>query len=461
MNAGRGLIAAEAALVPGAKASPMSFNALMVLYLAVVLLPWGLSYIEGLAIRGWYEELVTLLSIVGLSMMLFQFALTARVDAVAGRTGVDNTMRVHTRYGEYVAYLILLHPFLIVLPRFIVAPSFALGDVWELFTQPETSTGMYAWSLMIVWVLMAVFKEKTGLSYEAWRYSHSAGFVAIIILATHHAVTVGRHGRYNAWFDVMWIVLCTAAVALVIYIYFIRPRSIAQKPFRVVECIKDSANDWYLTIEKDGDFHFAFDAGQFTWISTSKSVFARNEHPFSIATSPSTLPRLSYVIRELGDYTRQLGKIKPGQRVWVDGPHGVFTLNARTAEGIELIAGGAGIGPIMGILRELVDRKDPRPIHLLYGNRSIDQMMFLDELEAMRSSLNLEVLLSLDDPPQDFVGHNGFIDRELLASLIERPGRVNWDYYLCGPPVMIKAVEKNLLALSVPRDRILYEQLGF
>ena len=105
-------------LVPGTKSSPMSFNTLMTLYFAVVLLPWGLSYIEGLAIRGWYEELVTLLSIVGLSMMLFQFALTARVDAVAGRTGVDNTMRVHTRYGEYVAYLILLHPFLIVMPRF-------------------------------------------------------------------------------------------------------------------------------------------------------------------------------------------------------------------------------------------------------------------------------------------------------------------------------------------------------
>jgi predicted ferric reductase len=447
--------------LPGIRRSPMSFNTLMTLYLAVVLLPWGLSYIEGLAVRGWYAELVGLLSIVGLSMMLFQFALTARVDAVAGRSGVDNTMRVHTRFGEYLGYLILLHPFLIVLPRFFVAPSFALGDVWDLFTRPETSTGMYAWSLMLVWVLMAVFKEKTGLSYEAWRYTHSAGFVAIIILATHHAVTIGRHGRYNAWFDVMWIVLCAMAVGLVLYIYFIRPRSVAKQPFRVIECRKGSSDDWYLTIEKDGDFPFDFDAGQFTWISTSDSVFARNEHPFSIATSAASLPKISYVIRELGDYTRQLGKIKPGHRFWVDGPHGVFTLNARNAKGIALIAGGAGIGPIMGILRELADHGDRRPIRLLYGNRSIEQMLFSEELEALREKLDLDILLVLDNPPEDFQGHKGFIDKEVLAKTMDHPENANWDYYICGPPPMVKAVEKNLEALSVPRDRILYEQLGF
>lgn len=453
--------AATVAPLPAVKRSPMSFTTLMGLYLAVVLLPWGLSFIEGLAVRGWYAELVVLLSIVGFSMMLFQFALTARVDALAGRTGVDNIMRVHTRFGEYLGYLILLHPFLIVLPRFIVAPSFALGDVWDLFTQPETSTGMYAWSLMLVWVLMAVFKEKTGLSYEAWRYTHSAGFVAIIILATHHAVTIGRHGRYNAWFDVMWIVLCTFAVALVLYIYLIRPRSIAKKPFRVVDCHKGSADDWYLTIEKDGDFPFDFDAGQFTWISTSGSVFERNEHPFSIATSSSSLPKISYVIRGLGDYTRQLGKIRPGQRVWVDGPHGVFTLNARNAKGIALIAGGAGVGPIMGILRELADSGDRRPIRLVYGNRTIEQMLFLDELEVLREQLDLELLLVLADPPEGFEGHKGFIDTTVLSKVMDHPEHASWDYYICGPPPMVKAVEKNLAALSVPRDRILYEQLGF
>jgi predicted ferric reductase len=448
--------------LPAVKRSSLSFRTLGWIYFAVVLLPWGLSYIEGLEVRGWYEELVTLLSILGLSMMIFQFFLTARVDAVASQAGVDNTMRLHTKMGEYLGYLILLHPFLIVAPRFFVAPSFALSDTWGLFTQPETATGMYAWCLMLVWVLMAVFKEKTGLSYEAWRYTHSAGFVAIIILATHHAITIGRHGRYNAWFDVMWVVLCGLAVALVLYVYFVRPRLVARQPFRVVECAKGSDADWYLTIEKDGDFPFDFDAGQFTWISTSASVFARNEHPFSIATTRQNLPRISYVIRELGDYTAQLGKLLPGQRVWVDGPHGVFTQNARNARGVVLIAGGAGIGPIMGLLRELAANSDSRPVRLIYGNRTLGQMLFLEEIESIEKRLNLETLLVLDQPPTEgFTGHRGFIDADVLSRFTTEPDACNRDYYICGPPVMVKAVEKSLLALSVPQERILYEQLGF
>ncbi len=451
----------NAGSIPAVKRSPMTFSMLGWLYGLVVLVPWAISYIEGLAVRGWYEELVTLLSILGLSMMIFQFFLTARVDTVASVAGVDNTMRLHTRLGEFLGYLVLLHPFLIVAPRFIVAPSLAPGDMWTLFIQPETSTGLFAWCLMLVWVLMAVFKEKTGLSYESWRYTHAAGFVAIIILATHHAVTIGRHGRYNAWFDVLWIGLCALAVAMVIYVYFVRPRIVATQPFRVVECQKGSDADWYLTIEKDGDFPFDFDAGQFTWISSSKSVFARTEHPFSIATTRSNLPRISYVIRELGDYTRQLGKLRPGQRVWVDGPHGVFTQNARNARGVALIAGGAGIGPIMGILRELVDHGDERPVRLIYGNRSIGQMMFLDEIDSYGERLNLETLLVLDQAPEGFTGHTGFIDTDVLSRLTRQPDAHNRDYYICGPPVMVKAVEKNLLALGVSEERILYEQLGF
>jgi predicted ferric reductase len=452
----------EAARLPAIKHSPMSFKSLMIIYAIVVLTPWALSFIEGLEVRGWYEELVTLLSIAGMSVMFCQFILlNGRVDSVSSRIGVDNAMKIHDKSGQYLAFLFLLHPFLIEVPRFLVAPSFALENLWVLFTSPEAATGVYAWSMLIVFSLMAIFKNKIGLSYEAWRYTHSFGFVAVIILATHHAVTVGRHGRYNIWFDVFWISLCAVAVGVVLYIFLIRPRITASKPFKVVDCHKGSADDWYLTIEKDGDFFFDFDAGQFTWISTSNSTYHRNEHPFSIASNPAALPQLNYVIRDLGDYTRQLGKLKPGQRVWVDGPHGVFTLNARNAKGIALIAGGAGIGPIIGILRELQHSASKLPIRLIYGNRNIDQMMFLDELEAMRSSLDFDFTLVLNDPPENFSGHKGFIDVEVLGSLINTPNFDCWDYYICGSELMVKAVEQNLKLLNIPQKRILYEQLGF
>ncbi|MEI8649629.1 FAD-binding oxidoreductase [Paraglaciecola sp. Hal342] len=239
-----------------------------------------------------------------------------------------------------------------------------------------------------------------------------------------------------------------------------------KRPFTVVDCHKGSADDWYLTIKKDADFQFEFDAGQFVWINTSGSAFKRNEHPFSIASSPRSLPELSFVIRNLGDYTNQLGKLKTGQRVWVDGPHGVFTLNARNAQGIVLLAGGAGIGPIIGILRDLKERADSRPVRLIYGNRNMTQMMFLDELADMAKSINLVTTLVLNDapdnfPPAGFKGHEGFMSKSVIEEAGEGFNTQNWDYYICGPQPMVKAVEASLQHLDIPQSRILYEQLGF
>uniref|UniRef100_UPI00248FE914 hypothetical protein n=1 Tax=Janibacter hoylei TaxID=364298 RepID=UPI00248FE914 len=85
---------------------------------------------------------------------------------------------------------------------------------------------------------------------------HGIALVAVAILGTDHAVSVGRHGRYNAYFDAMWIILCTIAVGIVAYTYFYRPIIQKRRPFNLVEAKKIGASDWSLTIEKDGNFPF-------------------------------------------------------------------------------------------------------------------------------------------------------------------------------------------------------------
>ena len=82
-------------------------------------------------------------------------------------------------------------------------------------------------------------------------------------------------------------------------------------------------------------------------------------------------------------------------------------------------------------------------------------------LEGIRCRAPGQVLKGLDQPPENFDGHRGFIDRDILSRVMDHPEHANWDYYICGPEPMVKAVEKHLKALSVPTDRILYEQLGF
>ncbi len=441
---------------------PLSFRALLAIYVCVVLIPYGLGLAsDNVTYRGWYTELVTILSMAGLAMMLTQFALSGRLDRVSSRTGVDNGLLVHRKAGEILALFFLLHPFLIVAPRFWISGAFAIDDLLLVFSESLTATGLYAWSLLIIWVLMSMFRDKLGMSYEAWRLSHGIGAVAIIILATDHVVTVGRHGHYEEWLDWFWIVLCAVAVAAVVNSYFIRPRQHAKKAFKIVGCEKVGRSDWCLTLEKDGQFEFDFDAGQFAWLNTSGNPYSRTEHPFSIASSPAELPKVSFIIREAGDYTSNLGSLKLGQRAYLDGPHGEFTLSGRKARGIGLIAGGCGIGPTLGILRQLRDTGDARPVRLIYGNQTMDQLVFQGEIEAMTEAMNIQQQLVLTEPPDGFAGHQGVIDKKILEEVFCSDERDEWDYYVCGPEVMIRAVEKTMKDIGIPRNRIIYEALSF
>jgi predicted ferric reductase len=448
--------------LPVSRHPPLTFRRLLLAYFLLAAIPYAWSLTQGLEYRGLYVTVITALNIIGFTALLAQYPLSGRIDGVAQFTGIDNGMRLHRRAGEFTALFFFLHPFLIVLPRILVAPQKTTSDLWKVFIAPEAATGLFAWAIMGVWVLVAMNRKKIGMSYEAWRISHGLGFVAVAILGTHHAVTVGRHGRYNAMFDLMWIVICIMAVSVVSYTYFVRPFLLKRRPFKVVSTRKIGTSDWELTIEKDGEFEFDFIAGQFVWINTSGNAFNRTEHPFSIASSPTALPRISFVIRELGDYTSRLGQLRTGSKVYVDGPHGVFTLNGHKAEGIGLIAGGAGIGPIMGILRQLHDLDEQRPVRLVYGNRSFGQMVYQDELEAISASLNnCRQTLVLEQPEPGVAAEDGRISQDILQKIFDESARKSWIFYVCGPPVMVEAVVGSLRKMGISEHRILFEQLAF
>ena len=239
---------------------------------------------------------------------------------------------------------------------------------------------------MIVWVLLAIYKDK--INYEAWRLTHVLGFVIVCVLATLHVTSVGRHGQFAAQFNVLWWGLCTAAVGLVVYNQIVKRTVLKKKPFTLTGVSRLSSRDWQVKLNADAADDFSFEAGQFIWINTSGAAYSMNEHPFSIASCKRDLPEISMIIRELGDYTSHLDALTIGQAVYVDGPYGSMSLrDSEKAKGITLIAGGAGIGPMLSLLRELAANHDPRPIRLLYGNKDYEQMVLQEEIRSLEQTM--------------------------------------------------------------------------
>jgi predicted ferric reductase len=372
-------------------------------------------------------------------------------------------MAKHKTVGQWIGGFFLLHPLLILAPKFIQSYDDGIRSLIEVITSPAMLTGIIAWVAMIIWTLMAVFKNRLSMRYETWRLTHMLGFVVIAVLATLHITSVGSHGQFDTAFNTGWWLLCTISVLMVVYNYSGKKLMVKSRPFTLLEVSKVSSRDWQVTLEQGSDDCFDFEAGQFVWMNTGRSVFSMNEHPFSIASCRSDLPRLSMVIRELGDYTSQLDTLSVGQQVFVDGPYGSMSLaDSKKSDAIMLIAGGAGIGPMLSLLRDLAANKDRRPIRLIYGNGDIGQMVLQDEISLLEGAMPdfCQQLVSMAPTEQDGV-MQGVIDRECISRTMQGMNANSCSIYLCGPEGMIAAVRKDLKSLNVASSNIHYEQLSF
>ncbi len=143
--------------------------------------------------------------------------------------------------------------------------------------------------------------------------------------------------------------------------------------------------------------------------------------------------------------------MRPGERAYLDGPHGAFTVDRHGhAAGFVFIAGGVGITPIMSMLRTLADRGDGRPIYLIYANRDWESVIFREEIEALQERLNLRVIHVLEQPPEGWTGETGFVTGDILQRHLPRFERRNvYEAFICGPQPMMDAVERALVRLGV------------
>jgi predicted ferric reductase len=190
------------------------------------------------------------------------------------------------------------------------------------------------------------------------------------------------------------------------------------------------------------------------------SPFRITGHPFSFSSSAEAADgRVEMTIRNLGDFTSAVRTVTAGQRVYLDGPYGAFTIGHPTDMHV-LIAGGIGITPMMSMIRTLADRGDQRPLVLLYGSKNWESMTFREELEALKTRLDLKVVYVLSDPPEGWSGESGRINAELFRRHLP-PEYAEHEYFICGPDVMMDAIETALGEMKVPLVRYHSERYSF
>lgn len=434
---------------------------LVLSYLALAALPLLLAALRGWPPRGWRDELATGLALVGFVIFYLEFLLSGRFRVISGRIGIDRTMGAHQLFARTALVFLLLHPFLYsgAFAPFEL-PFDPTGRYRSGLEAGSIASGVLAWILLALLVITAIGRDQLPGPYEVWRVTHGLGALLVAGLGTHHALEAGRYSA-DPLLAGLWLGLLALALFTLLDVYLFRPLRELAAPWRIeaVERIADRIWSVRLREERPGRFRFA--AGQFAWATLDRSPFSVVEHPFSIASAPADLPRLEFVIKEAGDFTSRVDRLRVGGRAHLDGPHGSFTLEGRRAAGVALIAGGVGIAPMLGLLRQAAAEGDRRPWLLLYGNRHAGQIVHGDELAALATRIDLRIVHVLGEPPAGWAGEVGTLDPPLLARHIEAARMADWLFFVCGPPPMIDGVEKALVGLGIPLRQIVAERFRY
>jgi propane monooxygenase reductase subunit len=224
-----------------------------------------------------------------------------------------------------------------------------------------------------------------------------------------------------------------------------------------VESISDLTHDTTaltLRLTEDG---LRFHPGQYVDISIPGADAHRS---FSMANVSAVDGRLEFIVKRYpgGKFSGLLeGELKVGDPLEITGPYGTFTLRVSSDRRLVFVGGGAGMAPILSLLRQMVESGNEREVVYYYGARSEADLMLLDEMaELARQLPKFRFVACLSHEwPQDWAAETGMVTAVLEkceADLAE------CDVYLCGPPPMIDAALPLLSGMGVPESQIFYDK---
>ena len=428
------------------KAAPILILAGLILFGAAVALGW-LEFDEDLERWGsgaaWLAALGRALGLGAACLLLAQVVLSARLKWLDRVSPLDRRLALHSWVGRAAVLLASAHPLLM-----LASPELKLGPVtWRLW--PYLLGGVLLLGLWVT-VIVALRREFLRVPYQPWRAMHRLGHITVLLVLVHAAAAADIYE--SLWGGIYLTLLAGGVVALMIWLKLVKPAGLRARPWVVAQAepLNDQVTGLELTPPQGLDF--AFLPGQFAFITPLSGSLPREEHPFTISSSPDRSDALEFSIKASGDFTEKLCGAAVGDRFRVDGPYGRFSFLAWPAPELLLVAGGIGITPMLSMVRHLAAQGDDRPCTLVWVNRSEAELVRRAELEELAAGLENLTLHLVLTRQEDWQGPKGRLDETLLGELLaerSRKARV----FLCGPPAMMAATRAVLAKLGFKRVR--------
>lgn len=206
-----------------------------------------------------------------------------------------------------------------------------------------------------------------------------------------------------------------------------------------------------ISLEKPCDFHYQ--AGQFAVVEICDPKTQKIDIAFrslSFVSHPKE-KTLRFAMRlSSSSFKQRIEQAEIGEKFYVYGPMGKFTIPETRDKGIVFLIGGIGITPIMPLIKELQERQYPHPVHLFYSNKRKKTSAYHQELEQI-DGLNFNYHPIYTDTQKQ-------IDADLIQSTLKKTSEL--DYYIVGTGGFIKGMQQHLKSLAVPKEQLKVDDFG-
>lgn len=431
------------------RATKWSIAGFLLGVLIFLLSPSFNNLISNFAFWNAKEQFLYLTGSIAIVYMVICMLLSARFSFINNLTGgLDKAYLIHKWAGIWAFVFSCIHWFIehwfidICKALFELPPKIKGASTISEFAKSIYDIGNdlvdYAFYIIVVVLIVALIKK---MPYHIFRYIHKIIPVLFLFIA-YHSFTIQIKG---AWFGsigsyILSVLIFVGVIAAVIDLFQLI--GCKHKVFAEVVSIQHNEKNKTLELILKPSEHFAYTAGQYVFL---KFCHNKEPHPFSISGFDKENNTLRFLIKELGDFTRELPKnIKKDDIVTVEGPYGDFTFNDSRQQ--IWTAGGIGVTPFMARLEYIVSTgKKVDNIDFFYSARGENPY---PELAALSEKAGVR-----------FYYRNTAKDGRLNFDIIKEKIKdiKNTSLWYCGPSAFGAALHKNAKKYGISKKDIHYD----
>jgi predicted ferric reductase len=386
----------------------------------------------------------------GTYLALVCLVLIARIPWLEKELGQDVLVKLHRKIAPYSLYLIVFHVALVSIGYGLLGDLNAWQQFWSLVLgTPWMMPAFIGFIFMMMVGITSYKRARSRMKYDTWYLLHLYAYLGIA-LSFAHTITSGIMFVDNDVMRYWWIGLYILVVIFILGFRVAYPlvRTL-RHDIRVEKIVRDSSHTVSVVMKGKNLDRLNARGGQFfTWRFLGHEA-GWEGHPYSLSASP-TNTHLRITVKDLGDHSKSLAKLKPGTRVLVEGPYGIFTADAIEGKSALLIAGGVGITPIRALLEELPADIDTDLIWRASSEKDLSLKAEVEELAKKRGTRVHYMVGSRKHFP-------------LSPARLQRtiPHILDTDIFLCGPEGLVEEAKHSILELGFDPDRLHDEAFAY